>query len=374
MSHSKYVFVFLEIFTREGGIQSYIKDVLRAYCELLEEKKVPPAEVFILRDSAGCSNPLEGVEGLSFRYYGKGSIVMGRLNFSLSLLSYLVWSRPEKVFCGHIKLAKLTSLFCQALRIEYNVLTYGKEVWSPLSSLERKALKESKCIWTISRYSQEQLCLANQIQPNQVRILPCAVDEKKFTRGEKSLELTKKYGLEGAKVIMTVARLWSGDIYKGVDVTIRALSEISEVIDNVKYIVIGRGDDLPRLKQLATDLGISEDIIFAGFIASEELVEHYRLADIYSMPSQEGFGIVYLEAMACGCPVIAGDADGSADPLQDGRLGWRVPHRSPQAVASACIEIFQGQDPRCNALWLREETIKYFSQKALKVNLEKILE
>ena len=91
----------------------------------------------------------------------------------------------------------------------------------------------------------------------------------------------------------------------------------------MKYVVIGRGDDQPRLAQLAADLGVADRVIFAGFVPDEALIDHYRLADVYVMPSKEGFGIVYLEAMACGVPVIAGDDDGSADPLQDGRLAGR---------------------------------------------------
>ena len=63
---------------------------------------------------------------------------------------------------------------------------------------------------------------------------------------------------------------------------------------------------------------MADQVIFAGFVATEALPDHYRVADAYIMPSQEGFGIVYLEAMACGIPVLSGDADGSADPLQDG--------------------------------------------------------
>ncbi|HEY9762270.1 MAG TPA: glycosyltransferase, partial [Trichocoleus sp.] len=94
----------------------------------------------------------------------------------------------------------------------------------------------------------------------------------------------------------------------------------------------------------------------------------------YVMPSQEGFGIVYLEAMACGIPVLSGDADGSADPLQNGRLGWRVPHRNPEAVAAACLEILKGEDPRCQGAWLRQETLVHFSPEALAVQLHRLLE
>ncbi|RMF25313.1 MAG: glycosyltransferase family 1 protein, partial [Cyanobacteria bacterium J083] len=251
------------------------------------------------------------------------------------------------------------------LAIPYTVLTYGKEVWQTLPPSKQKALQTAEAIWTISRYSRERLCQSNNIPIDKVKILPCVVDENFFTPGEKPQHLLTRYNLHNAKVLMTVARLWSGDIYKGVDVTIRALPTIVQAVPEVKYLVIGRGDDRPRLEKLAQQLGVKERVIFAGFVPTEELKAHYQVADAYIMPSQEGFGIVYLEAMACGVPVLAGDADGSADPLQDGKLGWRVPHRDVEAVAQGCIAILQGYDRRCQGEWLRQETITKFSKSAL---------
>ncbi len=141
----------------------------------------------------------------------------------------------------------------------------------------------------------------------------------------------------------------------------------------MKYLVIGRGDDQPRLAQLTQEVGVRDRVVFAGFVPTSDLVEHYRVADAYIMPSQEGFGIVYLEAMACGKPVLAGDADGSADPLQDGRLGWRVPHRDPDAVATACIEILKGEDQRCDGEWLREQCLAQFSRDAFQEQFKQLL-
>lgn len=77
--------------------------------------------------------------------------------------------------------------------------------------------------------------------------------------------------------------------------------------------------------------------------------------------------------MACGVPVLSGDDDGSADPLQDGKLGWRVPHRSPDAVAAACIEMLQGDDQRCDGKWLREQAIALFGIDAFQQHLQKCL-
>ncbi|MBD2563526.1 MULTISPECIES: glycosyltransferase family 4 protein [Nostoc] len=366
---TNHVFVFLEIFAHEGGIQSYIKDIFRAYLGLSQTYK---AEVFLLRDSPDSLNPFED-ENLKFHYFKNQSPQIGRLQMAAALLKCLLQSRPQQVFCGHINLAVLVQTLCQPLGIPYTVLTYGKEVWEPLKNQERRALTSAAGIWTISRYSRDRACAANGLNSKMVQMMPCAIDGDKFTPGSKQPELVQKYGLTSAKVLMTVARLWSGDIYKGVDVTIRALPQIAQVFPEVKYLVIGRGDDQPRLVQLTKDLGVSDRVVFAGFVATEELMEHYRLADAYIMPSQEGFGIVYLEAMACGVPVLSGDDDGSADPLQDGKLGWRVPHRSPDAVAAACIEMLQGDDQRCDGEWLREQAIALFGIDAFQQHLQKML-
>ncbi len=367
----KHVFLFLEIFTFEGGIQSYVKDIFQAY-NYLNQSQSYQAEIFLLRDEWGTENPY-AKEQFRFHYLKTLPPWQGRVKLAFSLLTCLLLRRPQRVYCGHIKLATLTKALCQPLGIPYTILTYGKEVWDTLPQNQRQALQQAASIWTISRYSCQRVCQANQIDSSKVKILPCVVDGNLFTPGNKPLELIDKYGLGDAKVLMTVARLWSGDIYKGVDVTIRALPKILHSFPNVKYLVIGRGDDRSRLEQLAQDLGVAQQVVFAGFVPTEALVDHYRVADAYIMPSQEGFGIVYLEAMACGKPVLAGDSDGSADPLQDGRLGWRVPHRDPEAVAAACLEILQGNDQRCDGQWLRKETLAKFGQEALKEQLQQLL-
>ncbi|WP_088893497.1 glycosyltransferase [Leptolyngbya ohadii] len=391
-----YLFVFLEVFSQEGGIQSYVQDILKSYAA---QGEFPLAQVLLLRDrSADLPTDLPN---LSFKSFCDKSPQRGRLRLTIALLRTLIQQRPQRVFCGHIKLAPLVRMVCQPLGIPYTVLTYGKEVWEPLAHPEKTALQQADRLWTISRYSRDRVCAANGIDPAKVDILPCAVDGDRFTPGPALPELIDRYQLQGSTVIMTVARLWSGDIYKGVDVTLRALPTIAQAIPNVKYLVIGRGDDQPRLEKLAVDLGMRDRVVFAGFVPTADLVAHYRLADAYVMPSQEGFGIVYLEAMACGVSVISGDADGSADPLQDGRLGWRVPHRDPDAVAAACIELLQPKaqlphsrlptphnaaciellqpkdpvqkDDRCNGAWLRQQTLAQFGRPALAQRLSGLI-
>jgi phosphatidyl-myo-inositol dimannoside synthase len=365
MRSANYVFCFLEIFASEGGIQSYVKDILKAYLSITAGTNSPPqAEVLLLRDSEDCNNPYDS-KNLKFYYLKTENPGLGRLKFATVLLTRLLQKRPLRVFCGHIKLAPLIQILCQPLGIPYTILTYGKEVWEPLGPKYQTAMSKADSIWTISRYTRDRTCEINQLNPEKFQIVPCTVDENIFTTGPGPQDLLDQYNLVGAKILMTVARLRSSDIYKGVDVTIQALPQIAKTFPNVKYLVIGRGDDRSRLAKLADDLGVTERVIFAGFVPTENLAAHYQLADAYVMPSQEGFGIVYLEALACGVPALAGDADGSADPLQDGKLGWRVPHRDSAAVALACVEMLLGEDKRCDRRWLREQTLARFSFQSL---------
>ena len=365
MRSPNYLFCFLEIFASEGGIQSYVKDILKAYLSITARANSgAQAEVLLLRDSADCQNPFES-QNLKFYYLKTENLWLGRLKFATILLTRLLQKRPQRVFCGHINLAPLIQTVCEPLGIPYTVLTYGKEVWETLGPKYKIAMSTTDSIWTISRYTRDSTCCNNQLNPDKFQIVPCVVDENILTIGSKSQNLLAQYNLIDAKILMTVARLRSSDIYKGVDVTIKALPQIAKTFPNVKYLVIGRGDDRSRLAKLADDLGVTERVIFAGFVPTENLAAHYQLADAYVMPSQEGFGIVYLEALACGVPVLAGDADGSADPLQDGKLGWRVPHRDSAAVAVACIEMLRGEDKRCDRHWLREQTLAKFSFESL---------
>jgi phosphatidylinositol alpha-1,6-mannosyltransferase len=370
MRSANHLFCFLEIFASEGGIQSYVKDILKAYLSITAGTNSPPqAEVLLLRDSEDCNNPYES-KNLKFYYLKTENPGLGRLKFATVLLTRLLQKRPQRVFCGHIKLAPLIQILCQPLGIPYTILTYGKEVWEPLGPKYQTAMSKADSIWTISRYTRDRTCEINNLNPEKFHIVPCTVDKNVFTNGPKPQDLLEQYNLVGAKILMTVARLRSSDIYKGVDVTIQALAQIAKTFPNVKYLVIGRGDDRSRLAKLADDLGVTERVIFAGFVPTENLAAHYQLADAYVMPSQEGFGIVYLEALACGVPVLAGDADGSADPLQDGKLGWRVPHRDSAAVALACVEMLRGEDKRCDRRWLREQTLARFSFQSLCQSLQ----
>jgi phosphatidyl-myo-inositol dimannoside synthase len=115
---------------------------------------------------------------------------------------------------------------------------------------------------------------------------------------------------------------------------IEALPRLLARFPDLKYLVVGDGSDRSRLEAKTVTLGVADHVVFAGRIAEAEKVAHYNLADAYVMPSfGEGFGIVLIEAAACGIPVIGSRADGSREALLDGRLGRLVdPHCEDELV------------------------------------------
>src|SRR5581483_442399 len=106
--------------------------------------------------------------------------------------------------------------------------------------------------------------------------------------------------------------------------------------------VVGDGNDRARLEAKAAQLGLSDRVVFAGYVPDEEKAAHYRLADAFVMPGRgEGFGIVYLEAMACGVPVVASKRDASREVVRDGELGIVVDPDAPGELRAGILAVLR---------------------------------
>ncbi|MFZ1307371.1 MAG: glycosyltransferase, partial [Ferruginibacter sp.] len=151
--------------------------------------------------------------------------------------------------------------------------------------------------------------------------------------------LLARYGLQPHhKVLLTVARMADTELYKGYDKVIQALALLVPENANLRYLLVGKYGDAEkkRLDALIEKLGLSAVVTFAGFVPDAELAAHFNLADIFIMPSEkEGFGIVFIEAMFYGKPVIAGNKDGSVDALCNGELGLLVDPGNVEEIAAA---------------------------------------
>jgi phosphatidylinositol alpha-1,6-mannosyltransferase len=216
---------------------------------------------------------------------------------------------------------------------------HGLEAWNELSWLHRRSLETAALITSVSRYTRRRLLEWIDIEASRVKVLPNTVDPR-FKPGPKPLSLVERYNVYDKKILMTVSRLAANNRYKGHDQIIRALPRVLGDHANTVYFVVGDGDDRPRLMALAKEAGVSDKVVFTGRVTPEDLPGYFRLADILVMPSTgEGFGIVFLEALASGVDVIGGNLDGSVDPLCDGVLGKVVDPEDEQELARAIIAL-----------------------------------
>jgi phosphatidylinositol alpha-1,6-mannosyltransferase len=243
--------------------------------------------------------------------------------------------RLDLLSCGHINMAALGAAAAKLLRCPWWLQIHGVDAWDPPPDrLTRAAVAKADLVTAVSRYTRHRFLAWADLEPDKVQVLPNVVAPR-FTPGPKPAHLLLRYGLIGKRVLLTVARISRQDRAKGHDRMIAALPALRARFPDLAYVVAGDGDDRPRLEALAREFGVADLVLFLGRVPEDELVDHYRMADVFVMPStKEGFGIVFLEAMACGVPAIGGDADGSVDPLSAVGIGRAVPaERIGDAIA-----------------------------------------
>jgi phosphatidylinositol alpha-1,6-mannosyltransferase len=311
-------------FAGDGGIAEYNRQFLCALaaCDWIGEVSVLPR----LRATSSRELP-PGLTELG--------PVTNKLAYSFVALRTAITRRIDIIFCGHIFMVPLGAAIARLIRAPLWVQAHGIDAWKELSWLHRRSIEGAALVTSVSRYTRRRLLEWVEIDPARVKVLPNTVDPR-FCPGPKPPHLLDRYGAHRQKVLLTVSRLASSERYKGHDRVIRILSRVLAQFPNTIYLIVGDGDDRPRLEALAKELGVHERVRFAGFLPAEDLPEHYRLADVFVMPSTgEGFGIAFLEAMASGLPVIGGNQDGSLDPLGDGTCGTAINPIDADALASA---------------------------------------
>jgi phosphatidylinositol alpha-1,6-mannosyltransferase len=330
-----------EAFGGHGGIAQYNRDFLSALarCDQIGEVIVLPR----FGPRSGHSLPT-GVRQLRR--------VESRLGYSLAAFWTAITHRPiDFVFCGHLLMTPLAASICRLLNIPLWLQVHGLDVfWREHSALGRRSMETATIVTAVSRYTRRRLLQRVGMDPARVKILPNTVGSQ-YQPGPKPTYLLERHEAGRKKVLMTVSRLGSSERYKGHDRVIRALPRLLKQHPDTIYLVVGDGDGRTQLESLAVACGVMENVRFANLVPPEELPDYFRLADVFVMPSTgEGFGIVFLEAMATGLPVIGGNQDGSADPLADGELGWAVdPDNEQELVSAICAALSTAAPSACRA-------------------------
>jgi glycosyltransferase involved in cell wall biosynthesis len=247
----------------------------------------------------------------------------GKLAFAFFALVYAMRRRFDLVVCGHINLLPIAGIAATLRRAPLVLVANGIEVWRrPSNQLVTRWVKGTARIIAISEFTKRKLLQWAPIVDRQVVVIPCAVDLERFRPGAKPPNLVSRYRLEESKVLLTVARLSAAERYKGVDELLEVMPSLLREVPSLRYLIVGDGDDRSRLATKAASLGLGDRVIFAGHVPEAEKADYYRLADAFAMPGRgEGFGIVYLEALACGVPVVASRADASSEIIVDEALG-----------------------------------------------------
>jgi len=217
------------------------------------------------------------------------------------------------------------------------IFAHGIEVWRPLGWLRGSALRRADMVAAPSADTVRHLVSTQGIRPEKVRKLAWGLDPEFEARLAAPIRPSRPSIFpERARIILTVGRWESTERYKGADTLIAALPHVMKSAPDSILVLVGDGDDQPRLEQLAHELGVADHVRFVRGPSQEELFACYAHCDVFALPSGgEGFGLVFLEAMAHGKPVIGGAQGGIPDVVEDGATGVLVPPGEVEALRQA---------------------------------------
>jgi glycosyltransferase involved in cell wall biosynthesis len=326
--------LYLKAFSITGGIEKVNRAILRAMADWQQDGQ---ATATALSPYDTETDPRYFPASQLKAYAGR------RWQFMIDLLWRPV--RPDILLVSHINLAPAALL----LKMRYPNLriflwAHGIEVWRPLPWWKRPLLQQAERILAVSHFTREQVIQRHGVEPDRIIVLPNCLDPF-FTPPadvSKPAYLLQRYQLQPDQpVLLTVSRMHHQEAYKGYDKVLECLPALLSRHPRLVYLLAG--DCAPvekaRLDQLIQSMHLKTHIRFSGYIKEEELNDHYRLADLFVMPSTgEGFGIAFIEAMACGTPALGGNRDGSPEALRPGELGYVVDPEDRHALERVIVE------------------------------------
>ncbi len=335
------LFLTLRIFSATGGIEKVCRILGKALYEqsLESNSKFAVCSMYDVNADAA-DNPYFPAE--NFCGYG-----IHKMEFIQAMVRKAL--KFDTVILSHINLLPIAWLLKKiSPKKKVILLAHGIEIWYPLSGRKKNML--TRCcdaIFCVSNYTAQTIIKEHGLQPQKCKVLNNCLDPFMPLPQENlnTQKLLEKYNIQSSdQILMTLCRLSSKERYKGYEKVIMAVATLKDKHPNLKYLVAGSYDAAEKtfVASLIKQYDLKDKIILTGFIKDEELEAHFKLADIYIMPSlKEGFGIVFIEAMHYGLPVIAGNRDGSVDALDNGNLGLLVDPDDNLALQNAITSILK---------------------------------
>jgi glycosyltransferase involved in cell wall biosynthesis len=310
---------------------------------------------------------------ISFRGFARN-----KLGFVMAAISNAVAAKNGGVvLAGHPNLAPLT-VWMRRVRpsLRNIVMTHGIDVWEPLAPSRQKALRAASRVVAPSTYTASKLIEIQGVSESNIVRLPWPVSSSLLEMAGRPATLPAPGNFPTGKTILTVGRWAANERYKGADQLIRAISTLCSTVPDVQLVAVGTGDDLPRLRSLAADLRTSDRVHFLENLSDEQLAACYARADIFALPSTgEGFGLVFLEAMAFSKPVVGAAAGGVTDIVRDGENGFLVSPDDPTQLLQV-LERLLREPALCEKLGKRGAEIlnRNYGFDAFRANLARILD
>jgi phosphatidyl-myo-inositol dimannoside synthase len=238
------------------------------------------------------------------------------------------------------------------LGLPYTCYVHGEELNLAAGSRElrfwtRRVLRGAERVIANSRNTQSILLKEWRVTPAQTVVLHPGVDAGQFVPAAPDAEMRQRLGWGRRTVILTVGRLQKR---KGQDMMIRALPAIRKAVPDALYAIVGDGEERRNLEELVGQLNLQANVTFHGNLGDREMLPCYQQCDLFALPNRdfqgdtEGFGMVLLEAQACGKPVLAGASGGTAETMRIPETGRIVPCEDPEKLAAAVIELLSNKD------------------------------
>ena len=354
-----------ELIAREGGIQSYSIEMVEAAVEILG-----PGRVTVLSKS-DVPRVLRDRFGGKVKTYATGNVpaALRTPAFALLLVAVAFLEGPSLILSTHANFSPVAAWLQKWRGIPAAVSAHGIEVWDLAPGRIREALQQVRKILPVSEHTRRRMEKEIGLPADKFTVISDTYETDKFRMGPVPLDLRKRLGLEGKKVIYTLARLDPRERYKGIDEVMSVLPELVREIPDLIYLIGGKGTDRMRLEEKARSLGVADRVIFAGFIPEAEKADYYRLADLFVMPGWgEGCGIVYLESAACGVPVLGSTLDASAEVIERAGIGEAVNPKNPEELKAAIVRMLK--KPMRGPF----EGLAVFSRKEFRIRVARVLE
>jgi len=316
----------------KGGIQTYTYEIARNL-----EKIGYNVTVFTISN--------DGIK----KIFNFNSFKLIKKNKKISL--YKLFSKYDIIFAtSWFPSGILGFILSIIFKSKFYISAHGNEILYPknypfMRSIMKICFKKTYKIFSVSNFTKK-LLIKNGVNSKKIIVIPNGTDPIRFNPNISNTDIIDKLNLKNKKIILSISRLVER---KNFGMIIKILKDVINEIPNVVYVIGGTGPMKDKWEKIAINYNIIEQVKFVGYIPEKDLPKYYSMCDVFIMPSiemkeeseVEGFGITFLEANACGKPVIGSRSGGISDAIIDGKTGFLVNPEDRNEIKDSLLKILK---------------------------------